>query len=197
MNLEIYKNICRFFPTKEKRMRFIALSCLTFGIRVETLEELLGIDKNILYRELVDRNDFCSYSLEKLFWYGSKNQELAKASFLDFYERLLNSCKNRNDEEIKIILKEIGNHDAICIQKRKPNSRISDNDVRILIVYQLKYFLTSQQMGQIFNMDKNRYRKKVLAYFEQHPEEKELLIEYDHLHDYNCSKYIMRKRVQK
>ena len=53
---EIAKELEKLFPTEEVRKRFITMAILEFRLSVDDLENLLGIDKKIIYEEFVYGN---------------------------------------------------------------------------------------------------------------------------------------------
>ena len=52
----IMNNINKMFPSIEKRLDFLSLVTLEYGLSLDSLEELLGVDKETLYQELVKNN---------------------------------------------------------------------------------------------------------------------------------------------
>ena len=179
------------FPNKEKRREFLSLSSLTFKVRLDVLEEVLGIDKQILLNELTDNNQKYEKSMKYLFFHSPKNQRVAKERFVDFLNRLVNAAKENNKEKISEIMSEIYDKKAkIFKDNHVLNQDYNDEEIRTLVVYQLKYGLNNKALARIFNVGFTNYGKKVKQYFINHPEDGELKSEYEFLGDYNNKKYM-------
>ena len=179
------------FPDGEKRRQFLSLASLTFGVRLDTLEEVLGIDKQTLMNELINKNEKYENSMYYLFFHSSKSQNVAKERFVDFLNRLITAAKEKDKEKINLIMSEISDKDA---KKFKENhifeKEYNDEEVRTLIVYQIKYGLSNKNLSTIFNVGFTNYGKKVKQYFINHPEDTELKSEYEFLSDYFSKKFI-------
>ena len=74
----IMNNINKMFPSIEKRLDFLSLVTLEYGLSLDSLEELLGVDKETLYQELVKNNMKYNSPLYRRFSSPAINQEEAR-----------------------------------------------------------------------------------------------------------------------
>ena len=139
------KYLYLMFPNVEKRRKFIINCSLTFGLRLETLAEILGENKEKIYGELLYATDYMYSSLLTLFELGMNVQEDAKKEFIEFFNELVEANKKKDKEKIIELLNVISDKDAMSVIKKRKNGviRLSEEDVLIILKYQLKYLLST------------------------------------------------------
>lgn len=151
------------FPNKERRTEFIVESALTFGLRLETLSEVLGFDEKNLYKELICKNNYKQDSINRLFRLGMNVQEEAKENFINFFNSLVDAYKKKDITRYQTTLDILSDNDAICLANRDTNYnyRLTEEDTLALLKYQLKHSLSVSQMELIFHIYHTTYDKKV------------------------------------
>ena len=151
------------FPNKERRTKFIVESALTFGLRLETLSEVLGFDEKNLYKELIYKNNYKQDSLDRLFGLGMNVQEEAKENFINFFNSLVDAYKKKDKTRFQTILGIFSDKEAVRIANREINFnyRMTEEDALALLKYQLKHSLSVSQMELIFHMYHGSYDNKV------------------------------------
>lgn len=151
------------FPNKERRTKFIVESALTFGLRLETLSEVLGFDEKNLYYELIYKNNYKQDSLDRLFRLGMNVQEEAKENFINFFNSLVDAYKKKDITRYQTILDIFKDNDATRLANRKINYnyKMTEEDTLALLKYQLKHSLSVSQMELIFHMYHGSYDNKV------------------------------------
>ena len=131
------KYLYLMFPNVEKRRKFIINCSLTFGLRLETLAEILGENKEKIYGELLYATDYMHSSLLALFELGMNVQEDAKKEFIEFFNELVEANKKKDKEKIIELLNVISDKDAMSVIKKRKNgvNRLSEEDVLIILKY--------------------------------------------------------------
>lgn len=167
----MYKEMLeRMFPTKEKRMNFMANCALTFGLKLEGLSEVMGEDKGKLYSEFY--KSVYSDCLIFLFNHGFVIQEEAMANFKDFFTRLTDAYLNKDTELIHEVLLEISDKKAMDFRaKHVSGGKISDEEILTILDYQLKYGLPTTVVTQHFKINRNNYYQRVVALEEKYPKQ--------------------------
>lgn len=165
------KYLYLMFPNVEKRRKFIINCSLTFGLRLETLAEILGENKEKIYGELLFATDYMRNSLLALFELGMNVQEDAKKEFIEFFNELVEANKKKDKEKIIELLNVISDKDAMSVIKKRQNgvNRLSEEDVLIILKYQLKYLLSTAKIEKIFQVHHSSYIPKVQSLREKYP----------------------------
>ena len=115
------KYLYLMFPNVEKRRKFIINCSLTFGLRLETLADILGENKEKIYGELLYATDYMYSSLLTLFELGMNVQEDAKKEFIEFFNELVEANKKKDKEKIIELLNVISDKDAMSVIKKRKN----------------------------------------------------------------------------
>lgn len=185
------KYLDQMFPTEEKKMIFLGKCILTFGLRLDGLSEILKMDKNELYKKIMNNNREIDSSLIMVFNHGMKNQDKAKNDFLSFYDRLCKACLEKNKDKISEVLEILSDKKALEIKKRlkiikdsKKNEpvRLTDEEVLMILRYQIKYMTNPSIIENMFRIDRTSYSKRVRKLWEKYP----MLVSY---FDYLCDLY--------
>ena len=178
----MYLHYIKCFPTRQKRINFLTNCILTLGLRLETLSHLLGKDVEILadilgenkekiYGELLYATDYMHSSLLTLFELGMNVQEDAKKEFIEFFNELVEANKKKDKEKIIELLNVISDKDAMSVIKKRKNgvNRLSEEDVLIILKYQLKYLLSTAKIEKIFQVHHSSYIPRVQSLREKYP----------------------------
>lgn len=168
----MYKEMLeRMFPTREKRMNFMANCALTFGLRIDGLSEVMGEDKDKLYNDYVNKSVY-GRPLEFLFNHGFVIQEEAMNNFVDFFTRLTNAYLNKDVELIHEVLLEISDKKALDFRaKHAKGGIISDEEILTIVEYQLKYGLPTNVVTQHFKISRSNYCQRVVALEDKYPKQ--------------------------
>ena len=168
---EIAKELEKLFPTEEVRKRFITMAILEFQLSMDDLEYLLGIDKKTLYDEYVYGNGNIGETVKKEFDFNSELPGVAKERFLTYLNRLQRAIKYGNEKLAKSILEELYDKEIVKFKRNhKPGDRISDEEILAMVKYQIKYLLSTNQLGKILNIDRSNYSKRLQSLFPNYPD---------------------------
>lgn len=178
-----------FYSDKEKQYRFLANAALYFRLHLDTLSTLFQIEEKEILDNMIR---ICSSSydaLKILFYHDTKDQNVARINFMNYYRELLDAVRNKKLDDKKRLISLIGDSKAINLKKNRcPGDKLSDNDIEILIRYQLKYALTNHDIAYIFEIDRNNYVKRVTKFLS---DKDNLRHDYECLMDFNSLKYQM------
>lgn len=185
------KYLYLMFPNVEKRRKFLINCSLTFGLRLETLAEILGENKEKIYGELLYATDYMHSSLLALFELGMNVQEDAKKEFIEFFNELVEANKKKDKEKIIELLNVISDKDAMSVIKKRKNgvNRLSEEDVLIILKYQLKYLLSTAKIETIFQVHHSSYIPRVQSLREKYPV---LVSQYEALTEINYKNYLQK-----
>lgn len=162
--------IRQIYPIKSRRNAFLCLATLTFGLSLDSLAEVLSCDKNDLYQNLMTQEEYKEV-LKKLFGNNYYNQELSKERFEDFLARLRAAYLDMDNKKINEILLEIYDKDVEeYLGDNKSPKQIQDEELKMMLLYQLKYWCTPEEMGEYFKIDPVIYQRKVEEYLKKEPE---------------------------
>ena len=168
---EIAKNLRVMFPNDLKRKQIISLCALTFQLSVESLEELLGIDKEILYNNLAVANGNLGSHIDFIFKHYCETQDVAKEKFIKFYERLLRAFRYRNKKLFIAILSEIDDSYVVNLKNNhKLGSSYTDEEILMIVKYQIKYSLTMQSLLNTFHISKKVYTARLKEILPNYPD---------------------------
>lgn len=168
---EIIKNLEIMFPNGPKRKQIVSLCVLTFQLSLETLEELLGIDKEILYNNLAVANDNLGSHIDFIFKHYCETQDVAKEKFIKFYERLLRAFRYRNKKLFIAILSEIDDSYVVNLKNNhKLGSSYTDEEILMIVKYQIKYSLTMQSLLNTFHISKKVYTARLKEILPNYPD---------------------------
>lgn len=141
----IMNNINKMFPSIEKRLDFLSLVTLEYGLSLDSLEELLGVDKETLYQELVKNNMKYNSPLYRRFSSPAINQEEARRKFKEYIKELTYACIDKDVEKIRTLLREVSDKDINEFVARKvKGQKIEDEEMLMILKYQIKYQLNAK-----------------------------------------------------
>ncbi len=173
------------FKNPQSSLIFIYHMALTFKTELSTLADLLQISERDLERQMTEAKPGSSYYFYNLKQYYF-DQEEAKIRFVRYYQELLEALKNGQKEMLYELLMAVTDNKAESIIKNRQSGEIiSDKDLMIILIYQLKYFISTKSTCQIFGINIHNYRERVKRLLEQNPE---LYRQYDFLISYYSAK---------
>lgn len=190
MNL-LYK----LYPSEDKRYRFIASCALTFGIRLEMLSSILGIEQDILKKNLFDYCPPLYDSIRRLFEHSMRDQDKAKKNFLIYMSEIEKTVKAKPLDKEKLIelLEFVSDSKALKFKNKHENTiTITDDDILVLLNFQIKHTLGLTAMKQIFSISRACYSKRVYALRDKFPH---LVLEFEAICDYYSRCYLKSKRA--
>ena len=173
------------YGDKTSQYRFLVHAALTFRLHLDTLSGLLGKDENELFENMNQACPSSTRALQFLFISDIKDQELAKSRFIDYHRELLRAISDKNAQEKRRLINQITDFKVAEFKKNwQPGDKISEEDLRAILNYQLKYALTTNNIVNIFNINRSNYQKRVQQLIAQDPELKQT---YEYLADVNSS----------
>lgn len=176
-----YKLLFKMYPTREKRLNFMAKSALAFSLSVDTIAYILGEDKDVIYKELID-SKYGTF-LHFLFSFPYYPKEIELANFNIYFERLKMAYLNNDKELCANILGELDqvDKDALEVKKKRiPGSPYKEEDIIAILKYQIKYWLSKNKIAYIFEISNHSFIDAIKALEGKYPE---LLSHYYYMSD--------------
>lgn len=160
----------KMYPTEERRYHFIARCILNFKFTIDTACSIFKIEKNELDRKLEFHESKVSQSLNYHLFHSPFDQDSAKSEFITYFNKLKQAYLNRDIEAFKKQVQELNDSDAIKIKKEhEKNHRRSDEEILIILNYQLKYAISSTAIEKIFSIKRAMYKDRVEALADRYP----------------------------
>ena len=178
-----YEQLIQLFPNKNKRSNFLIKVILTFGIRLDALSKVLSVDSEKLYRDIYSCGTSYATSLLLVLKKGMKKQDVASTEVQNYFNNLFLVAKKKKVEEIKKIMEVISDKEALELLNKINNSRHivwKDEEIVIMLKYQIKYMLTSMDIERIFHIENTNYARKVRALPSEYSS---LISDFDYLSD--------------
>ena len=178
-----YEQLIQLFPNKNKRSNFLIKVILTFGIRLDALSKVLSVDSEKLYRDIYSCGTSYATSLLLVLKKGMKKQDVASTEVQNYFNNLFLVAKKKYVEEIKKIMEVISDKEALELLNKINNSRHivwKDEEIVIMLKYQIKYMLTSMDIERIFHIENTNYARKVRALPSEYSS---LISDFDYLSD--------------
>lgn len=179
MDSNLKKYLWKMFPLKEKRNEFFIDCILTFGLRLSSLSKIFGYTYVELFKLVVYGNEYKQVSLNKVLNYGVIGDIEAEKNFLKFFQELVLTYQRREvaykeknvkkymEEKARYeeILDQLSDKRAISLMRKnkivKPGTHLTDEEIIIILKYQIKYLLSSRQIEKLFPIDNSNYSKRV------------------------------------
>lgn len=161
-----YEQLTQLFPNKNKRGNFLIKVIFTFGIRLDALSKVLSVDSEELYQDIYSCGTSYATSLLLVLEKGMKKQDVASAEVQNYFNSLFLAAKKKNVEEIKKIMEVISDKETLELLNKIKNSHHmvwKDEEIVIMLKYQIKYMLTSMDIERIFHIENTNYARKVRA----------------------------------
>lgn len=182
-----------FAKDEEKQWQYLMHIALTYRAKLPLLSELFQIPENILYENLIKYNRNSFRSLNYLFKYDysaldeEASQENARNNILQFYKDLLRAKRKNDINETRRLNYSISDIEAKNIIKKFKEKNIgdlTDEDIGIMLNWQLKYAALSRQVSQVFGISQRNYIDRIKKYLVG---KDELQRKYEYLADFNNS----------
>ena len=187
---KMMENLCKMFPDPQKRMYVIEHAALTYGLTLDDLSNLLGIDANELFKSL---RHMGIYSEENLLrrWHILPNLgENRQAKFQAFYRNLYQCYLLRNKEGFAKNLRDITDYYYKALKEKiNAHEKLTDEDLLVILRNQIKYTRSTIEIADELGMDRNTYRRRIAKILEEHPEYAE---EYQAVHHF----YVVRDSIE-
>lgn len=165
--ISIYLN--KFFPTKEKRIRFVRECIFTFGLRLNSVARILQLDPDEAKRVVLENSNGFYNEILRVFDHSLILEDEAMNNFKTYFNRLVWTVKNKSQKDVSLVLGELSDN-AIKNLKRKENVPYTDEQIVIILKFQLKYLLSSTKVSEMVNISAHRYANRVRALQDKYPE---------------------------
>ncbi len=126
----------------DKEMDLLFKLVLKYRVNLDSILTLFPYDSETILKYM--DNYYNKNALEYLFYYDKTNQEIAMQELIDFYKEMIKTKKT--NEYIELISKL---DDSKC------------NNIRDILLYQMNNVLSTNDILEKFNLDKEEYDKKV------------------------------------
>jgi len=173
------------FDREDLQIKFLKHLILTFRAKLPLITELFPFtEKDILEKILYNSGEGGTYiSILYLFYHDTTNQDIARRNIIVFYRDILNAIKDNDVTAKKYLLSQVSDYQVLQFRKEhQPGTKINDQQLGLILNYQLKYALNQRQIADIFNIDQANYSIKLKKYLSDKPE---LQVRYEALCDYN------------
>lgn len=166
----VMEKLMCLFPTEKNRQNFVAMATLTYGLTKESLGSMLGISPDEVCTNYIYSSPVAK-SVTRRWHHIYNSQEEAIMNFGNILERLYEAYLRRDGEAFKEILKEVTDRDAARIIKEKERARqLTDDDIVVILKYQIKYAITSTETANIFHMQRTTYGSRLKKVLDIYPE---------------------------
>ncbi len=186
------KYLYLMYPTKEKRLCFLAQSALTYGVNLDSLCEMLGKKneeaKKRFASEMLEENRQFYSALVNLFYHCPVNQAKAKSRYVEYFNNLVDAARKHDKEEMKNLISIIRDDKAMDLKnkERKPGYYLSDEETLTIVNYQIKYGFDAKRIADLYHIDYHTYLKRVRKLEDMYPE---VVSYFNYFTDYYSSKY--------
>lgn len=186
-------SLSAFYTDPTKQYKFLIHSALYFRLHLDTLSVLFQIEEKELLENILRIGSGNYDALKTLLYHDNRSQEDARNEFVNYYRELLEAVRHKNIEEKKRLITLISDEKAINLRKKIQEDKkisnhiyLSEEDIEILIRYQLKYSLTVKDIAYIFDINRSNLQKRIAKFLE---DKIDLKNQYENLLIYNESKY--------
>ena len=179
-------NLGLLYKDEKKQIKFLISAILTFRVKLETLSELLNLDKDIISKKIYKYSSQYYESLNYLFYSDYYNQEIARKNFLNFYYQLLKAKKENNIEEINKCISMIDDSKINQLLNKVGEIKFTDEEIEIIVKFQLKYAIQSTLMTNILQYNnRSAYYRRIVNFFDRNPQLEDLKNRYEELMNYH------------
>ncbi len=171
-------NLALISQDEAKQYSFLRHLSLTFRAKPETLSSLFQIEELALKRKLFYYNQSSENAFNYLYNNDQTDQNEVSIKVINYYNNLIKAQRNRDKEEVTHLLHLIDDTYASMIRQKKFGDKVavlSDEEIAILINYQIKYSISITRMGKIFNTSYSNLGLRMRKYVADNPLLKERL----------------------
>jgi len=183
-------NINVFGVTQEKQMNVLKHMILTFRPKLSLLSELFQIEENQLYELIMLYAKDSSESIKYIFEFEYTDQNVAREKIISFYQDLVNAKNSKDKNEISSVWAQIDDSRYERFKNnRQPLSRLCDEDIELVVSYQLKKCCAQEEACKTLGISFSQYKirlKEIIC--PGHP----LYNQYEQLAAYKNFKYLKR-----
>lgn len=161
----------KIYPTFEKRYAFLSKCVLVFGLNLDALSELLQIDGKTLYNNFLKCNLRNINSVTFVLYHGFQTKEKSQERFREFFASLSTAIMKKDMNKAQELINTLGDTKAINVKaKHAKKENLTNEDILVILKYQLKYCCSTETVCSSFKMSKNNYIKRVMELEDQYPE---------------------------
>ena len=181
--VSLKESLYKLFPSERKRITFFSACALTFGINLDNLSDVLNFNKEEFRREMFSKPNPYYESLCALEHHGVKRQDIARQEFENYLQKLIKVSSTNNEKRIKDILCEVSDKKAKELIEQKDLSlvKLTDEELIVILKFQLKYLLPVKQVAEIFAIGKKAYASRIRKLSSEY---QYLITDFDSLCDY-------------
>ena len=174
------------FSKEKNKIMFLSHLALYFRAKLPLLEELFGYSKEELIEKIYYYNSHCHESFEYLFNEDDYNQEIARINIINFFRDYVNAIIEKDFLTKNSLIKLIDDSSVseFFLNHKKTNYK-TDEEMLLLINYQLKYAMSNKKMEEKFKFAYNGYIRRARSILQNYPE---LLERYEKLINYYAEK---------
>lgn len=177
---------------QEQQWKFLMHIALCFRLKLGSLANLFHLDEKLIIKKFLGLKGGVYNSLLYLFYQDVTDQQIAIEKFLNYYKELLTAIKNKDIEQENNLKKQVTDYSVSeFIKEFETSKTLTDDNIEVLLNYQLKYALTFDNMINRFNLNGMEYQNKVMQFISDKPYLKERL---DALIDYASKQKPENKR---
>lgn len=166
--------ISRLYNSEDKQYRFVVMAALHFRLDLNSLSILLGKDQNIINQKCKNYVSSMHNALEYLFTEELYSQEVAIQDFLIYYDELMNALNSGDKDKSSALVKLLADSQVRELKERYKSGDVwSLEDLEILLNYQLKYAISTSNIGRNFSINRKTYADRLKSIFEIRPDLKD------------------------
>ena len=187
---KMMENLSKMFPDPQKRLHVIEHAALTYGLTLDDLSNLLGIDANELFKSLRHMDIYSEENLLRRWHILPNLGENRQAKFQTFYRNLYQCYLLRNKEGFAKNLRDITDYYYKALKEKiKAHEKLTDEELLIILKNQIKYTRSTIEIADELGMDRSTYRQRIAKILEKHPE---YAAEYQAVHHF----YVIRDSIE-
>ena len=136
---------------------FLAMLMLTFRLHLNEVAEDLKMDSEELYEILEKYNPNLKRSFAYLFNGDNYPQDIANIRLISFISEYYTAYRNKDEERLNKLTSFINDGEYKEILKRYHQEQLNNEQLIVLINYQIKYGLKISDLVELINISKTKY----------------------------------------
>lgn len=167
-----YRYLYVMFPNKENRVKFLTNSILYFGLRLETIANILNTSEEFIYSLIRENSDLVLH-VKKTFTYSLKDQNIASENFINYYNNLVDAHKKVKENRrgyVELLDTIFDTKVESIIKDNNPDKHYTDEDILAILKYQLKYMFSSRMIESVVRINRKVYADRVRRLNDKYPE---------------------------
>ena len=169
--------------------KYLMLIALTFRIKTDTVEKLFGVNPRTIFKSAyASYNLIVIDALKYLDASEDRDQKEAVQELTTFYKEYVQALRNKDLDKIKLLKRKLNDYEAYELMKkpREIGDKMSDEEIGIMINYRLKYYLSNDQIAELFKVNRKNMIERMYKYLEDKEELRERFAniskEYNQMH---------------